>query len=603
MFSSRTVIASLTLALLLTFPAAAATVSGTVSDAVSGERLQGMVVAAYDPAGVLLAQATTDATGLYVLPIAAGEVRLLAYDPSGVFATRFDADAESFETTPLVAVSTTRRVDFALVKGGRISGRVADPRGEGRGGLVVAAYNPSGTRRAFTKSTADGTYSIVLPPGSYRLAAYDESGVWATVFYPAVRTFAEAAPVAVNSSATTANVHLVTDRSAHLDGQVLDDAALPLAAMDVYAYTPEGALVVGTRTDTGGIYRMTLPAGAYRLVAADASRVHAATYYPALRSFEKAAIVAFAAGEPRSGVNFVLPRGALVSGRISGSGGVPLADIHVGAYNGDGTLQTSTLSDGEGQYVVVVAPGEVRIGASDASLKWVSRFYPAAPLFQWASPLDAVAGGAIASIDVQLIEGGRLAGVVRDAATTQPIAGAMVAAYDATGILAGQGRTAADGRYGFAVAPGIVRVVASDPLQRYAPAFARGASSYETATPLTLEVGRETPVDFGLRKGARVLGSVFDTFARPLWGVEIFALDGAGNRVAGATTVEGAFSITVVAGFYRFVAIDPAGRFARRYFPGVATFGEAREVSIVDGANPGLSFTLEGAGRRRSVRH
>jgi hypothetical protein len=26
-------------------------------------------------------------------------------------------------------------------------------------------------------------------------------------------------------------------------------------------------------------------------------------------------------------------------------------------------------------------------------------------------------------------------------------------------------------------------------------------------------------------------------------------------------------------------------------------------VSIVDGANPGLSFTLEGAGRRRSVRH
>lgn len=603
MFSARTVLASFTLALLLSLSADAATVSGTVTGGVGGQRLQGMVVAAYEPAGVLVGQATTDATGFYVLTIEPRDVRLLAYDPSGVYATQFDGGAESFETTPVVPVTSTRRVDFTLAKGGKVSGRITDARSEPRGGLVVAAYNPSGTRRGFTKSAADGTYTIVLPPGSFRMATYDDSGVWGTVFFRGVRTFGEATPVVVNASSTTGNVDFVTDRSARVEGQVVDEASLPLASIDVYAYTLEGALVARAGTDASGRYGMSLPAGSYRLVAADASHVHASTYYPAARAFETAAVVALAAGEPRSGVDFVLVRGALVSGRITRAGGLPLGNITVGAYNADGTLQTSTLSDSEGKYAVVVAPGEVRIGASDSSLTWVSRFYPSAPLFQWAAPLTAIAGGAISSIDLELVEGGRLAGFVRDTANAQPIAGAMIVAYDSAGIMAGQGKTGADGRYGFAVAPGVVRAVASDPQHRYAPAFARGASSYETATPLTIEVRRETTVDFGLRRGTRVFGSVFDTFARPLSGVEIFALDGAGNRVAGATTAGGTFSLTVVPGFYRFVAIDPAGRFERRYYPGVATFGEAREVSIVDGANPALSFTLEGSGRRRSVRH
>src|SRR5688572_30538662 len=130
----------------------AATVSGTVTSAATGNALSGMVVAAYDPAGNLAGTAITDATGLYVLSLPAGQYRLLAYDPAGVYATMFDANAESFETSPVTtlgAVDTVRR-DFSLVAGGTVSGSVAVTGGAPLADAVVEAYNLSGTRRGFT---------------------------------------------------------------------------------------------------------------------------------------------------------------------------------------------------------------------------------------------------------------------------------------------------------------------------------------------------------------------------------------------------------------------------------------------------------------------
>ena len=87
---------------LLSAPAAAATVSGTVSSATTNLRLEGKVVAAYDATGTLRGSATTDIGGSYVLTLPGGSYRLLAYDPLGTYATGFYNNAESFETSELV---------------------------------------------------------------------------------------------------------------------------------------------------------------------------------------------------------------------------------------------------------------------------------------------------------------------------------------------------------------------------------------------------------------------------------------------------------------------------------------------------------------------
>ncbi|HEX2060254.1 MAG TPA: carboxypeptidase-like regulatory domain-containing protein, partial [Thermoanaerobaculia bacterium] len=294
---------------LSTFAAAAATVSGTVSDAASKALLGGMVVAAYDTTGALRGSATTDSAGLYVLTIPAGDYRVLAYDPAGNYATMFDANAESFETSPVRSIGNSgAMIHFALVRGGTITGRVANASGVARPGATVEAYNLSGTRRGFTTADALGNYTLVLPPGQFKIVAYDTG--FGALFYPGVRTFAEAARVTVTAAVATANVHFQLSVAARASGTVVDLATRqPLPGIDVYAYDPAGREVARTMTDANGAFALSLPNGTYRFVAADPDHVYATAFFDAGNAFENASIVTLAAGEQRANVQFALVRG------------------------------------------------------------------------------------------------------------------------------------------------------------------------------------------------------------------------------------------------------------------------------------------------------
>src|SRR5687767_1005660 len=182
--------------------AVAGTITGTIRSAESGLPLGSKVVAAYDTTGTLRGTATSDATGLYVLTLPAGSYRVLAYDPAGVYATMFDANAESFETSPVTtvgAVDTVRR-DFSLVAGGTVSGSVAVTGGAPLADAVVEAYNLSGTRRGFTTANAQGLFSMVLPPGDYKILAYDPSARYGFSFFRDAVAFPEATPVTVRAA-------------------------------------------------------------------------------------------------------------------------------------------------------------------------------------------------------------------------------------------------------------------------------------------------------------------------------------------------------------------------------------------------------------------
>ena len=156
----------------------AGTITGTVRSAATSQPLGSIVVDAYDPAGTLRGSGTTDQSGTYILALPAGSYRVLAWDRLGVWATMFDGNAESFDTTPLTVIGendVTRR-DFALVGGGTVAGSVVRANGSPAAGAVVEVYNLSGTRRAFASTNSQGNYSIVLPPGQYKLIAYDPNG-------------------------------------------------------------------------------------------------------------------------------------------------------------------------------------------------------------------------------------------------------------------------------------------------------------------------------------------------------------------------------------------------------------------------------------------
>ncbi len=568
--------------------ASAATVTGTVQGA-GGLPLSGMVVAAYDATGILRGTATTDATGLYILTLPTGSYRFLAYDVAGVYATAFDGNAESFETSRLRTIGNNgAQLSFTLVRGGTITGRVRTANDLPAAHMVVEAYNLSGTRRGFTTANVAGEYTLVLPPGDYKVVAYDLAALLAPKFHSGARSFADATPVHVFEGSATA-VSFTLESAAIVTGTVVEaTSGLPLSSMTVYAYTPAGALVSIATTSAGGAYTFSLPAGDYRFVAADDEKVYATGYYGGGRSFEGSVVIDVAAGEQRGNVRLALVRGARITGRVNAP------DLTVAAYNADGTLHASTTSDAAGNYTLVVAPGQYRIAVSDPTMTFATLFYGGASVFRLAQNLSVT--GNVSGIDVTLPRGGRISGVVRDALTTLPLAGITVAAYDASGVAIASATTGSDGRYALTVAPGAYRFVASDPQLSYTTSYAGGATSYETTGPVSVQADATITADFTMRRGVRVSGTVTNENGGPLTGIEVFALDASGNRVAGAVANAGAFTIAVAPGTYRFVALDPDGR----YSPSTPT----GNITIVQGQpTPTIALTLQGLTRRRSVRH
>jgi len=88
------------------------------------------------------------------------------------------------------------------------------------------------------------------------------------------------------------------------------------------------------------------------------------------------------------------------------------------------------------------------------------------------------------------VPGAGISGSVVDITTNAPIAGAIVAAYDANGIAVASTTADLNGAFGFAVPTGTWRIAAYDPRRRYATSFYANASSFASAMPLTLVAGQ-----------------------------------------------------------------------------------------------------------------
>lgn len=579
-------------------------VRGTIRASDTGAPLRDMVVAAYDTTGTLRGSATSDPTGTYILTLPAGSYRVLAYDPMGLYATMFGGNAESFETTPVTTVGASDTVirDFSLVLGGTVTGFVTSSRGVEIPGAVVEAYNLSGTRRAFTQAAADGRYSIVLPPGEYKLVAYDPAGGYAISFYQNVRTFPEAARVRVTASTATANIDFRLETPGSISGRVVDAATgLPLSGVTVYAFTPAGSLISSTNTDAAGAFRLTLPPGGYRLAAADPSRTYAPAFNGAANSFDNAPVINLTPGMQQSNVQFSLARGARIAGRVVNAAGTPLANITVAAYNLDGTIYTSAITRADGTYELLVAAGAYKLVAFDLQLAHATQFFGGVLDFNSSGPVGIATGQSLGGFDFALVRGGRITGTVRDG--SQPRAGIVVAAYNAAGLLIASANTAADGTYALVVPPGDYRVVGFDPSFRYAPSYAGGAGTFDQTVPRSIAADSTTVVDLLLTRGFVVSGEVVDENGQPISGVNVFAVDAAGNRIAGGTSVDGHFTLAVPSGSYKFLAADPAGRYAVNYFDGASTLGDAELVSVSDNGTTTLRFTLHRVVRRRAIRH
>lgn len=569
--------------LALAGAAQAASISGIVTDS-AGSRLRDMTVDAYDPAGILVASASTNSQGRYTLGVQGGSYHVLAFDPAGNFATRFYVDAPSFEdslTITLAGSESRSGVDFALTRGGIIAGRVTSTSGAPLAGVTVAAYNLDGSRRGFTATDGSGIYSLVLPPGIYGLAAFDESGQYVTSFFagqPSLQTATQIAVSAFFSSQADFSLAL----AAKISGTLVDaTGGASLAGRIVTAYTVAGTPVVSVVSNTAGEFTLSLPAGVYKLLAEDPVGTYAPGFFPAANSFERAEEITVAAGETLRGLTFPLTVSGLLSGSVVEAGtGAPLK-MSVAAYNMDGTLRALTTTDSLGRFLLLLPPGDYKLAAYDVLFLFVTQFFRGKNNFSEATPSRVLRGAVTSGVDFMLTRGVQASGRVRDASNGLPLVGISVAAYDGSGALAGVTRTDITGNWVMALLPGQYRFAAFDPLLRFATSFFVATPYFSDAAIVELGNGNVSGVWFELSRGRVLTGRVQSTAGEPLADIVVLTYDLSGRQVSSTMTDgEGKFAVVVSTGTYKLAASDPRRRYRSCFYENAYQLAEATPIVV-----------------------
>lgn len=290
-------------------PAAAQTyfVDGAATVSGAGSPITGITVAAYTLSGAVAATTSTDPLGHYRLALPTASYRILAYDLNGVWATNFYSAAASFETSAQIDLNANLAgVDFAMVRGVSVTGRVTSTAGGALSGMTVAAYNTDGTRRGFQKTNSTGAYAILLPPGTYRFAAYDDNMGFATAFYLGQTSYDAATPVTL-VSAPVANVNFALVPAALAFGSMTDAATkLALPGMTANAYTTAGVLVASATSGSNGRFSMALPPGDFKFTAFDPAGHYAVSFFDGAATFSSAASFHLLAGQSLGGIDFFL---------------------------------------------------------------------------------------------------------------------------------------------------------------------------------------------------------------------------------------------------------------------------------------------------------
>ncbi|MBK5258331.1 MAG: carboxypeptidase regulatory-like domain-containing protein [Thermoanaerobaculia bacterium] len=309
-------------------------VSGTVRSADINTPLRDMVVEAYNAAGFLATSTLTDSQGRYLLSVSPGAYRVLAYDSNGIYAVSFYGDAQSFESSEALSIAANQTViaDFRLPRGLQITGIVASStNGGGIGGAVVAAYNLDGSRRTFTDSNADGSFTLVVPAGSYRVVAYHETLSFVPEFYRETTLFVNAATVTPPASGLV----FTLDPGVRVHGVVTDTSTgTRPARMQAIAYDMQGAEQYRTDVSLSGEFNFVLPPGTYKFAAIDPQGLYQTTFYRSATSFASAASVPVTSAAVTPPVDIAIRRTepeAKVTQWIIGA---------ANAQGGSGTLQT-----------------------------------------------------------------------------------------------------------------------------------------------------------------------------------------------------------------------------------------------------------------------
>jgi hypothetical protein len=517
-----------------------------------------------------------------------------------------------------VVVSTGGRaggIDFDLDRGGAISGTISSAEGT-LGGGTVKVFDAANLLVDQPTVGANGVYTTTrgLIAGSYYVQTnngqgyndehYNDNG---TVGILPNRTVA----VPVTRGQTTPPIDFTLIKGGWVTGEVTGAFGEVLAGVRVSIIHPTTNLEVGFGvTDDNGQYTTSVVPGTatfYYARAAATGGYMAQSFCTSRGSCSASPGAGFGLsnGQATTGINFTLPNGGSILGRVTAQDTSDILQGTVEVYSKDNLLVATAQIEPIGNYQT--SPG---LTTGDYFVRTRNTSGLPDVLYQRGTDVSTPtlgtrvsvrAGEQTSGIDMVLPTGARIRGTVRDSGNTV-LNAATVTFYDEYGNRVSE-TTSQAGLYASDFLP-VGRYTARATAPAYQPEVYLGRDGVlavpATGQVITITSGVDaTDVDFTLVPGAEIAGTVRNSGGTPLDGITVEAYDAAGQLVAETTTQAGAYRFTsgLTGGqSYRLRTRNTVGLIDRRYPAedcGVCLMTTGTSVSVTNGLlTSGIDFTL-----------
>jgi hypothetical protein len=336
-------------------------ITGTLTNSVTGQPFDDGQIVAEPNCDCSWITVDLNADGTYVMALAPGTYAL-HFEPTGWQGSRLVMASSQVLSGGALTINAT----FAV---SRISGVVTDGAGAPLPGFVVYAYASSVTctnSSAPSSTTAhDGTYQIVLAPGTYRVCFSKYQ------WYPAgIKWFAGNATTSSASFAGATDVNVSTTFASGIDGQfnvgyvtgtIRGTSGAPLPGVPVEAFSgicASGYHFDDATTDGNGAYHVTIPSGYTTVRAGLSASGPELRWYSSISSSQQlcgnASLVSATGNLTTTGIDISAP-GYVLSGHVQSDVGASVVGALV--YCGSPLPCTNGYTDGSGNYALTFQPG------------------------------------------------------------------------------------------------------------------------------------------------------------------------------------------------------------------------------------------------------
>jgi len=318
-----------------------------------------------------------------------------------------------------------------------LSGVVTDSgTGAGLSGVSVQAYDAAtGSPRGYGYTDLSGAYQIAgLPGGSYKLR-FNASN-YVEQWYSGMSDRAAATSVVLSAPGVTGALNVAMVKGGSISGTVTDqDTGVGIPNVYVYAYNQATGNSVGYgSTDNAGVYTVSgLPAGSYKLsFDTQNGSNYLSQWYSNKTDLASATAVTVTSANTTSGVSVALAKGGSLTGKVTDSvTGAGIPDVYVNLTDAkNGAFLGGTGTDRSGVYRFAGLAGTYKLVYSGAG--YLVQWYGGKSDQGSAGIVSVTAPRETAGIDVTLVKGASISGMVTQSASGSALYGVQVAAVTIT---------------------------------------------------------------------------------------------------------------------------------------------------------------------------